>query len=100
MCITGRALTTAIARATRRFACFVSGCIRATPNALELHRCSGRNRASMRERPTKANPLDPVTTAFQPRRAIRVGRRARVKAGPYSDLDPPPDDGAPAKQVV
>lgn len=54
----------------------------------------------MRERPAKANPLDPVTTAFQPRRVIRVVRRARVKAGPHSDLDPPPDDGAPAMQVV
>ena len=54
----------------------------------------------MRDRPAKDNPLDPVTTAFQPRRVTRVVRRARVKAGLHRDLDPPPDDGAPAMQVV
>jgi hypothetical protein len=54
----------------------------------------------MREPPAKANPLDPLTTAFEPRRVIRVVRRARVRAGPHSDLAPPPDDGAPAMQVV
>ena len=54
----------------------------------------------MCEGPAKADPLDPVTAALQPRRVIRLGRPARVKAGPHSDLDPPPNDGVPAMQVV
>jgi hypothetical protein len=54
----------------------------------------------MCEGPAQANPLDPVTPAFQLRRVIRFGCRARVKAGPHSDLDPPPNNGAPAMQVV
>jgi hypothetical protein len=54
----------------------------------------------MREGPAKADPLDPVTAAFQPRRVIRSGCRAWVKAGPHSDLDPPPDNDVPAMQMV
>jgi hypothetical protein len=54
----------------------------------------------MRKGPAKADPLDPVTAAFQRRRVSRFVRRARVRAGPYSDLEPPPDDGAPAMQLV
>ena len=51
----------------------------------------------MCEGPAKADPLDPVTAALQPRRVIRLGRPARVEAGPHSDLGSAAErDGVPA----
>lgn len=54
----------------------------------------------MREGPAKANPLDPLMAAFQPRRVIRFGCRAHIKSGPHGDFDPPPNDSVPARQMM
>jgi hypothetical protein len=52
----------------------------------------------MREWPVKADPLDPVMVAFQPRRVIRFASRARGEAAPYSDLCPLVVDATPANR--